>query len=201
MKGWGRSLVGVGLSFALFAGCGGRTGALDDDLYGDDDPMSVAGRGGAGTSGKAGATSTGGSRPIGGSPPIAGNGGVGFGGTTVGGGAFGGTGAGFGGLPTGGVGGISGSPGGGFAGFGGAPVDCQTCLTQACTSELAQCFQEFGCVAIFSCVAATGCNPSACYSPDNCQGIIDQFGGPNGPSMKGVLEVAACALRSGCQCQ
>jgi hypothetical protein len=207
MKRFAPALLWFGWGSAMVAGCGGRTGALDE-LYGDEGGAAMSGSssGGtrAGTAGRGGTSNVAGTRPVGGAAPVAGAGGVttgGFGGTVVG-GTFGFGGTVVGGMPSGGVGGFAGFPGGGVGPVGGTgSLDCQTCLTQACTPQLAQCFQDFGCIAIFGCVVNTGCNTLECYSPMFCKDIIDQFGGPAGGSMSQVLDVVGCALNSGCQCQ
>ncbi|MDF3069517.1 MAG: hypothetical protein K0R38_5118 [Polyangiaceae bacterium] len=208
MKRFGPAVFWSGVGLSLVSGCGGRTGDLDD-LYADDGDGSVSGMssggGRAGSTGKGGLSSVAGTRTMGGSAPVAGRGGSGtgavgggFGGTGIAGAPVGGVGA-FGGTPAGG------GPSGGFAGFGAvggvSPFDCQTCLTQACSPEVAECFQDFGCVAIFGCVVSTGCSTLDCYRPVFCKSIIDQAGGPAGASMKQVLEVVSCAVNSGCPCQ
>lgn len=206
MSRWGTALVWFGLGVALVAGCGGRTGALDGDLYADDDgSFSGSGAGGSRAgAGQGGSVNVAGSRPLGGSAPVAGRGGASFGGSTSGGaGPIGGVGP-IGGTATGGVGPIGGTATGGFAGFGAVggtgPLDCQACLTQACTPQVAQCFQDPGCIAIFACVVSSGCNTLECYSPNYCKTIIDQFGGPMGNSVRQVFDVVSCALNSGCDC-
>lgn len=189
MKRFGPALFSLGLGFGILAGCGGRTGALGD-LYEDGEGAasgSTSG-GGAGTTGQGGSRA--GSRPTGGTAPTAG---VTFGGTGT---------AGFAAGPSGGVGGTTATAGSPTAGFGGlGPIDCQACLTRACTPQVAQCFQDFGCVAIFGCVVSAGCNPLECYSPMFCKNVIDQFGGPTGDSLRQVLDVVSCAVNSDCQCQ
>lgn len=205
MLGWGARLLGIGfgLGLASVAGCGGRTDTLDD-LYGDEGGSSgsggsSAGTGGAGASPQGGTRPMGGTRAVGGSAPLAGRGGGATGGVgPLGGSSFGGVG----GTVVGGVGGVGAFSGGGFGAVGGtSPLDCQTCLTLACTPQLAQCFQDPGCIAIFGCVATTGCNTLECYTPMYCKNIIDQFGGPTGSSMSQVLDVVGCAINSGCDCQ
>jgi hypothetical protein len=215
MKGWGRSCFWLGFGVWLVSGCGGRTGALGGDIYGDDDDStsgaSPGAGGSAGASNKGGANGRGGARPGGGSAPVAGAGGATYGGAGPvagygGGAAAGGFGtSGFGAGGFGGTG-FAGFPGGGFAGFGGngaggnVSVDCQSCLANACAPELVQCFQDFGCVSIFGCLATTGCSGAQCYTPKYCKNTIDMFGGPAGPAMKDLLLVFTCGFNSGCQC-
>lgn len=221
MKGWGRASVLTLVGLALAMGCGGRTNTLDDGMYGDDDDNvgasggtatqggagtvgGVAPRGGTstrgGTTSRAGASTRGGSGPvpIGGVGPGGGTGPVPHGGSNFGGfgGAVvtGGTGTAFGGATTiGGTGQI-----GGFGGTG--PQSCISCLQQSCTDEFVQCFQDAGCVSIFACVQQTGCNGLRCYRDEFCKGVIDQWGGPAGPSMKSLLQTVTCAVGSGCSC-
>jgi hypothetical protein len=205
MNGWGRVVCLVTVGLALGAGCGGRTGVPYDEGY-DPDPE-TAGVGGTPSSGgrpstavKAGTRATGG-RPnpsggfggvnptggfsTGGSIPVGGFGTAG--GFPTGGFSFGGFGGGF---PTGGFGGVA----------GGGPFDCQSCVLQTCSNELLQCFSDFGCLSILGCVQATGCDSFNCYSPDTCGSVIDQWGGPFGPSMNALLETVSCTLTSGCPC-
>lgn len=214
MKGWGFLITCLGIGLAVVPGCGGRTGALDTDLYGDDDDGSVAGTsvGGsrAGGPSRAGTGSGGSSRPVGGSAPVGGtaSAGTSFGGTGIGGFVTGGTFTGgtfSGGASTGGFGGGSAGFGavGGFVvgGAGGTgPLDCEQCLRNSCTPELTQCFQDFGCISIFGCMATTGCNAFQCYTPQFCKDTIDMFGGPAGGSMNKLLQVFTCGFNSGCQC-
>ena len=125
---------------------------------------------------------------IGGSGPIGGYGGYS--------GSYSGAG-GYSGYPFGGYAGFGGYP---VGGFGGAPQDCQSCLTQACAPEVAQCFQDFGCLSIFGCIASRGCQPFQCYTDAQCKGVIDQWGGPAGASMTELLQTFSCAFQAGCQC-
>lgn len=213
MNGWGRVVFLLTAGLVLGAGCGGRTGMPYDESY---DPDPTAGDGGTPSSGGRPSTAgKGGTRTTGGRPnPSGGVGGVvstggaiSFGGTVPVGGF--GTAGGF---PTGGFnfGGFAGGfPTGGFS-FGGAfptggvggggPFDCQSCVLQTCGDELLQCFSDFGCLSILGCVQATGCDSFNCYSPDTCGPVIDQWGGPFGPSMNALLETVSCTLTSGCPC-
>jgi hypothetical protein len=216
MKGRGSlpSLIVLGLLVAV--GCGGRTDSFGD-YYGsgngddDDDSGGSAIAGGGATSiggkpakagthsggtkpvgGKGGTTSVAGSAPAGGSIGVGGT--INVGGTiSTGGSPFGG----FGGTIS--FGGFAGSTFGGFAGFGGEP-DCQTCVLQACGSQLIECVQDFGCIAIIGCAQATGCTGINCYSDKYCKGVIDEWGGPAGSSMNELLQTFACTVNSGCSC-
>ena len=209
MSGWGRvsSLFVVGI--LLGAGCGGRTGALDDDAWGPDGDVDEggsvslggkasvagrAGRGGRGNGASAGSLSPGGygtggavvypvaGASVGGSSPIpvAGSGGYSFGG-------YGGS--------LGGYGGYS------FGGYGGQPQEaCGLCLVRSCSAPLTECLQDFGCIAILSCVQSKRCDAFECYSDAYCRDVIDQWGGPAGDSMSSILQTFSCALSSGCRC-
>lgn len=85
-------------------------------------------------------------------------------------------------------------------GCGYCELDCQGCLNRACGNQLTQCFSDPGCASIFSCVRQTGCQPLDCYSPAECGGVIDAWGGPGGYSMSLLLQTVACSLQSGCDC-
>jgi hypothetical protein len=205
MKGWGSVLLFLVLGVFMGAGCGGRTGALYEDGY---EPHEQAGTGSgnngsggavgaAGRPGRAGAPNTGGSRPVpaGGAPS--------FGGSYVTAGAYSGGaytgGMGYGGYAFGGTTGIAGS----FmmGGFGGIPSnDCQSCIFETCGDTLSQCLQDFGCISILACAQATGCEAFQCYKPKTCGPVIDQWGGPGGPSMSMLLETFSCVVTSGCPC-
>jgi len=202
---------------ALAFGCGGRTSALDGD-YGFTE-SGAANQGGssvttggtgsaAGRPGHAGTgTVQGGSQAVGGTRtgtagsytggyPSAGA--VSYGGTGTGGahsvGGYGYGAYGTGGYPYGGF------PAGGFSTAGAPAQDCLSCFTQACGPQLGQCIQDFGCLAIFNCISSKGCQAYDCYTPQWCRGVIDQWGGPAGASMKEVLSAFNCAVQAGCQC-
>ncbi len=113
---------------------------------------------------------------------------------------------------TGGTGGVAGSGGvvgtGGTGGSGGSAQcalafqdACGQCLCNNCLPQLQQCLGDFGCLAIISCIEETGCEGGACYSPMNCKGVIDTFGGINGQSLKTVTNLFACGTLDGCPCE
>ncbi|HYJ08391.1 MAG TPA: hypothetical protein VEX18_05265, partial [Polyangiaceae bacterium] len=85
-------------------------------------------------------------------------------------------------------------------GCGYCELDCQGCLNRACGNLLTQCFSDLGCVSIFSCVRQTGCHPFECYTPAQCGGVIDAWGGPASYSMGLLLQTFACSVQSGCDC-
>ena len=200
MKGWGRVVFLVSAGIFTFAGCGGRTGMLGDDVYDPDDAGGSSGSTGTGgtkaTAGKpakggkasGGAVSTGGVGPfpVGGVSPVGG---------TAAGGSF----------PSAGFPSFGGSfpiagafPGGGFGG--GVADECQSCIFSTCNTELTQCFQDLGCISIFACAATSGCQGFDCYTPETCAGVIDQWGGFGSPSMKAMLRSVSCVVTSGCPC-
>jgi hypothetical protein len=219
MKGLGRAPFLTVLGLVVASGCGGRTDSFDDyyDGYGDDGGSTGALAGGgaapiAGKPGKGGAAA-GGSKPVGGkgngtsgsstggvsvagSPPIGGVGAGGasnpFGGSSIGG--FGGS------FPLGGFAGFGAFGGSSIGGFGGGPQDCQGCLLQSFSSQFIECIQDFGCISIIACAQASGCQGIDCYRDKFCKGVIDQWGGPAGPSMNQLLKTFACAANSGCEC-
>ncbi len=209
MKGWGS--VSLFLAFGVFmaAGCGGRTGALYDDGVepGDEAGNSFGNTGTGGSVGTAGRPGRAGSRSTGGAGPIPTGGAPAYGGAygTAGvypGGAYNTAGAytgGYGGYSFGGVNGFGGAfVTGGFGGI--PPIDCQTCIFQSCGDALSACFQDFGCLSIFACLQATGCEAFQCYDPKTCGPVVDQWGGPGGPSMSLLLNSVSCAITSGCPC-
>ena len=196
MKGWGSVSLFLALGVFMSAGCGGRTGALYEDGY---EPNEQAGNssGGAGTAGRPGRA---GARNTGGAGPIPTGGVSSFGGTAgaYSGGAYTG-GTGFGGFAFGGTTGVAGSfVTGGSAGF--PSNDCQTCIFETCGATLSQCLQDFGCISILACTQATGCDAFQCYNPQTCGPVIDQWGGPGGPSMSMLHKSFSCVVMSGCPC-
>jgi hypothetical protein len=200
MKGWGSVSFFVVLAVFVGAGCGSRTGALYEDGY---EPNEQAGNG-SGNNGSGGAVGTAGrqgragSRNTGGSGPIATGGASSVGGGYFTAGAYTG-GTGYGGYAFGGTTGIA----GGFmmGGFGGIPSNgCQSCIFETCGHTLSQCLQDLGCISILACAQATGCEAFQCYRPQTCGPVIDQWGGPGGPSMSMLLETFSCVVTSGCPC-
>ena len=214
MNGWGRVWCLGLLGLSIAAGCGGRTDAFDD-YYDEDTAGSSLGAAGsvstAGKSGKGGSSATAGAS-VGGKSSVGGkgtagkgtagkpNGTAGVGGAISTGGVAGVAGfggslplAGFGGaLPIGGIGGI--------AGFGGEPASCQNCLVDSCGAEFLQCLQDVGCVAIILCAQNSNCQGLDCYTAGACKGVIDNYGGPAGPSMNELLKTLGCAVNAGCAC-
>ena len=79
---------------------------------------------------------------------------------------------------------------------------CQQCLCTTCSSEIVDCFSNFGCVLILACAQQSGCQGIACYSPQTCRPVIDQFGGLTGKSMGAVLSLVSCSVGSqnNCSC-
>jgi hypothetical protein len=228
MQGWGRVLVLTGFGIAVAAGCGGRTDGLESDFDPDPDEggSSLGGKSAvAGKSGKAGAGIRGGA-PAGGRPNVAGSGPVPVAGYSAGGyagyggysyGGYGGynyggyAGYSYGGYAGYSYGGYAGYAQGGYAGsfagaypiggYGGAgQAGCLSCLTNACSPQLLHCFLDAGCVSIFSCVEQTRCDALRCSTEPYCKGVIDQAGGPAGPSMQALLQTLACGVSAACDC-
>ena len=203
----------VGGCFVVLFGCGART-----DYFVAED-----GFGGQGVGGTAGTPNTAGAPgpSIGGTPNVTG------GAPSFGGRAMITAGApGVGGVPnvTAGAPGVAGK--GGSPSFAGAPNgragspgagaspgiieacqviagdSCQQCLCTTCSSEIVDCFSNFGCVLILACAQQSGCQGIACYSPQTCRPVIDQFGGLTGKSMGAVLSLVSCSVGSqnNCSC-
>jgi hypothetical protein len=89
-------------------------------------------------------------------------------------------------------------PTGGYGGYSG--LDCQSCIKTACTPQLVQCFNDFGCLSIFGCMTSNQCQSFNCYTDATCKGVIDQWGGPSGPAMQELLQTFVCAFNAGCEC-
>ena len=56
------------------------------------------------------------------------------------------------------------------------------CACDNCVCELGACEADAGCTDIRACAQEKGCLGIACYAPTTCQGVIDDNGGPTGPS-------------------
>jgi hypothetical protein len=218
-----RLLFGAGL--VVFFGCGARTEYFDDvDGAGGRLP------GIGGTSAIAGAPHAGGVSNAAGAPHFAGAVGISGGPGVAGGSSVGGapniagaTGRGgatnvAGGPSKGGAPNIAGAPNVGGAGIGNAGSgatagiveachaiagnSCQQCLCSTCSSQILECFSNFGCALILACAQQTGCQGVSCYSAASCKPTIDQFGGLSGKSMKEVLSLLSCSVGSqnSCSC-
>src|SRR6478735_5261269 len=220
------NLLLFGGCLMLFFGCGGRTEYFSDpDEAGGQFPSA----GGAPAS--AGAPHAGGAPNVAGAPPFT-AGVPGFGGAPSFGGVTSVAGAPhFAGAPSvagaphmGGAPGIAGAPNVGGAGVGGVSTggaagsgatsgiveacqviagnSCQQCLCSTCSSQIVECFSNFGCALILACAQQTGCSGVACYNAQTCRPVIDQFGGLTGSSMKDVLSLLSCSLSSqnSCSC-
>ena len=79
---------------------------------------------------------------------------------------------------------------------------CEQCLCKTCSSQIVECFSNFGCALIFACAQQTGCQGISCYSAQTCRPVIDQLGGIGGKAMKGVLSLLTCSATSqnSCSC-
>jgi hypothetical protein len=210
MRAWARpARIGVALTL-LVAACGGGRSDIDFGF-----PPEAAG-GSIGSAGASGSSQTGG---LGGSAQggIGGSAQGGLGGSAQG-GIGGAPDGGFGGAPDGGFGGagaeggFGGDPagaGGGPAGAGGvggsdecfdqATTDCDVCVCQNCGGERQTCLDDGGCAAILRCVAESGCSGPSCYFGP-CRQVIDDNGGPGGPAIALLQQVASCIGNSGCPC-
>ncbi|HKO52228.1 MAG TPA: hypothetical protein VJV79_31185 [Polyangiaceae bacterium] len=79
---------------------------------------------------------------------------------------------------------------------------CQQCLCKTCSSQIVECLSNFGCALILACAQQTGCQGLACYGPQACRSVIDQFGGLTGKSMGNVVSLLSCSIASqnSCSC-
>jgi hypothetical protein len=205
----------LGGCLIVLLGCGARTEAFTDQ---DGAGGRAQGAGGAAHAG--GVPNTAGApNAKGGSPGFAGAPNVGGGAPGVSGaqnasGAQGVSGA----QNASGAQGVSGAPnvkGGapGIAGSGGTPAiveacqviagnSCQQCLCTTCSSQIVECFSNFGCALVLACAQQTGCQGVACYTAQTCRPVIDQFGGLTGTAMRDVLSLVTCSAGSqnSCSC-
>ena len=72
---------------------------------------------------------------------------------------------------------------------------CEVCVATKCTAEALACCQQTGCLDIVFCAQETGCDGIACYSPDTCQEVIDNAGGP-GVALNFAQPLGDCAIES-----
>jgi hypothetical protein len=105
----------------------------------------------------------------------------------------------------GGAGGAGGSGNGGEAGSGGGeacvPVDaCQECGAMSCPEERAACCSTPGCPTIIACAREHDCNGTDCYTPETCQAVIDENGGPLGDPVAAAAPLGECAAMSCPEC-
>ena len=100
--------------------------------------------------------------------------------------------------------GASGSGASGGAGGAGAttgaggeecePVDaCQECGAASCPDERANCCATPGCPTIIACAREHECNGTDCYTPETCQAVIDENGGPLGDPVAAAAPLGECA--------
>lgn len=75
------------------------------------------------------------------------------------------------------------------------------CVCGACVCELAECQTDAGCTAIRECAQMTGCTGLDCYMPETCQMVIDDNGGPVGPSASIALSLSTCTEAAMCPIQ
>lgn len=104
-----------------------------------------------------------------------------------------------------GAGGVPGT-GGDMGSGGGAqscnfPGECGSCLCENCSTEMASCQGNDGCLSIAWCVQGSACLPFDCYRPETCQAVIDHYGGLTSQSTQLALSMSVCALGQNCACQ
>jgi hypothetical protein len=68
---------------------------------------------------------------------------------------------------------------------------CGECLCERCLAQYEACTADRGCVAIMQCAADHGCLGLACLEP--CGSVIEEHGGPVGPSSAAALNLSVCA--------
>lgn len=88
-----------------------------------------------------------------------------------------------------------------MAGMEGTCEEVAGCVCGACVCELAECQTDAGCTAIRECAQMTGCTGLDCYMPETCQMVIDDNGGPVGPSASIALSLSTCTEGAMCPIQ
>ena len=74
------------------------------------------------------------------------------------------------------------------------PVDaCQECGAASCPDERANCCATPGCPTIIACAREHDCNGTDCYTPETCQAVIDENGGPLGDPVAAAAPLGECA--------
>jgi len=73
-------------------------------------------------------------------------------------------------------------------------TECSDCVCENCLEELQACQADEGCTAIRMCAEETGCTGLDCL--DVCGDVIDEYGGPFGPSGMLGLEISMCLMGS-----
>ena len=71
------------------------------------------------------------------------------------------------------------------------------CVCNSCACPANTCLDDFGCQQILQCALKLNCRGMACYSPQTCKGVIDQFG-VGSISMNLALQLDQCRTNSGC---
>jgi hypothetical protein len=66
------------------------------------------------------------------------------------------------------------------------------CACDNCVCELGDCEADAGCTAIRACAQEKDCLGVACYAEATCQGVIDENGGPMGPSTALATALSTC---------
>jgi hypothetical protein len=77
-------------------------------------------------------------------------------------------------------------------------TECDSCVCNSCQYEWSRCQGDEGCLAIWSCIQETQCE--LCYSPDACQGVIDEYGGPQANSMTLISNLSYCSQQTFANC-
>jgi hypothetical protein len=68
---------------------------------------------------------------------------------------------------------------------------CGECLCERCLAQYEACAEDRGCVAIMQCAVDHGCLGLTCLGP--CGAVIEEHGGPVGPSSAAALDLSVCA--------
>lgn len=83
---------------------------------------------------------------------------------------------------------------------------CTNCMCDSCEAPLDFCESDDGCRAVMNCALTSQCDPGlspgpdSCYQPQFCRDVIDDNGGPTGPSVGRLAGILQCVLNSGCEC-
>lgn len=68
---------------------------------------------------------------------------------------------------------------------------CGECLCERCLAQYEACAEDRGCVAIMQCAVDHSCLGLTCLGP--CGAVIEEHGGPVGPSSAAALDLSVCA--------
>ncbi|MEN9581913.1 MAG: hypothetical protein RJA70_4922 [Pseudomonadota bacterium] len=84
-----------------------------------------------------------------------------------------------------------------------APDQCVACFCKDCSKPVGSCAADPGCQELMNCVMATQCDPKQsdnCVTPDDCQRLIEEFGGPEGGTAQKFEKVLLCMAAEACPC-